>query len=517
MFNFCEFLWEHPSRNCYHLGVLFMGPRFLINDSSQTQLSFWSKTSIFILTLVLTACGGSTSKKSSDETGVVAPLPVENISDPAEETPAPSEESYQVSLIVSESTITEGASSTLTFSLNKINDSGESILIYFTHSGSADQQEDYETLGQSIEIAPNTLSTNLMLNTLDDSIVEPTELLQITLNNNSLPDNLSLSANTTVTISIRDNDTAQEAYDLTTREGSQAFYENEYLGSAFSSNGWIGKDDSSCNEGTIPRDVKDKTTRRINYYRTLVGVNTIDHDATLDTKAQKGAHVSQIQFDLGVTLTSAFHVPSDENGDWVCLDADAIEAMGNSSIAQVGNSWNAAGTIDLFIWDPGAHNSSAGHRDNIFRSDLSAVGIGATNQAVLIMAENSGNPTGMWQWPPALYVPTDILYDWEDFSRWSVRNEKAFIKWKNKTTNGAVTPAITVTNCDGDNITVQNIKLADNKLLTWEVDANTSAIVDECTYQVNISDYYLVEKEGDGAATGSLTTLSYELTLFKAE
>ena len=495
----------------------------------QTKLSLWPKISLFSLLVLLSACGGGGSdepdsavvvpipEESNDPSDTVEPDPDEGEGPDETEEPDPVEEdSYQVSLTVSETTITEGASSTLTFSLNQTNNTSQSVVVYYSLSGSS-SQDDYQELGESIEIPANTLSASLTVNTLDDSIVEATESLQISLTAQSLPENFTLVNNASVEISIRDNDSAQDSYDLTTRAGSQAFYDDEYLGSAFSANSWSGKNDNSCIEGSIPSDVKDKTTQRLNYFRTLVGVKTIDHDATLNVKAQKGAHVAQIQFDLGVTLTSAFHVPNEDNGNWICLDGDAAQAMGASSIAQVGSSWNAADTVDLFVWDPGVNNSSAGHRDNLFRSDVNAVGIGAADQAVLIMTENNGDPTGMWTWPPALYVPKQILYSWQEFSRWSVRNEKAFLKWKNKEDNGGVTPSISVTDCEGENITVQNIKIADNKLLTWEVDSNAADIVSECEYQVSIQDYYVVQEEGNGAATGSLTTLNYVTTLFNAE
>ncbi len=499
---------------------------WLAINIGQTRLSLWPKISALSLVFLLSACGGG---EGGTETPITS-SPIEETDDPLpedsntpepidDETPDPNnnEGVYQVSLTVANSIVTEGSSATLTFSLNKINDTSEVISIYYTLSGSSDTGIDYQELAGRIDIAANTTSTLLTLNTLDDSIVESTESILISLSAQSLPDNITLAENSSVEISIRDNDSVDKIYDLTTRAGSQDFYNDEYLASAFDDNNWSGGNQSTCNEGSIPSDVKDKTTQRLNYFRTLVGVNNIDHDVNLNAKAQKGGHVSQIQFDLGVTLTSAFHVPSNENGDWVCLDEDAREAMGNSSIAQVGSSWNAASTVDLFVWDPGVNNSSAGHRDNLFRSDLNAVGIGATDEAVLIMTENTGNPTGMWTWPPALYVPKEILYDWSDYSRWSVRHEKAFLKWKNKEANGSVTPVITVTNCDGGNISVQNIKIADNKLLTWEVASGAESIVSECEYQVTIADYYVVQEEGDGAATGSLSTFNYALTIFNAE
>ena len=504
-----------------------MLPSFNAKGIGQTKLSLWPKALLFSLFVLLGACGGGGGSGEPD-LGIVVPTPEEDNApndnvepDPADpdelEEPNPTEEGgYQVSLMVSESTVTEGSSAVLTVSLNRINDTGQNVVVYYNLSGSSDEN-DYQELADSVEIPVNTVSATLMLNTLDDSIVETTESLHISLNYQSLPENFSLATNASVEISIRDNDSAQANYDLTTRAGSQAFYDDEYVGSEFSTNGWSGENDNTCNEGSVPSEVKDKTTQRLNYFRTLVGVNPVAHDTGMNVKAQKGAHVSQIQFDLGVALTSAFHVPSEDNGNWICLDADASEAMGDSSIAQVGSSWNAADTVDLFVWDPGVNNSSAGHRDNLFRSDLNAVGIGATDEAVLIMTENTGNPTGMWTWPPALYVPKEILYDWGDYSRWSVRNEKAFIKWKNKEVNGSITPTISVTDCDGGNVSVQNIKIADNKLLTWEVASGAESIVSECEYQVSITDYYQVEEEGDGAATGSLSTLNYALTIFNAE
>jgi hypothetical protein len=496
-----------------------MLPPFNTRGIGPVQLKNWPKISLFSLVILLGACGGG----GSDNPVTSAPVE-ENNEEPLAEGDEPQSPGsidntgdYQLSLLAEDSILIEGDTTTLTFSLDKINDTAETMIVYYGVSGSSVSTEDFQALSGQINIPVNTASVSLTLNTLDDSIAENTESLLIELTTESLPDNVSLSSAHGVEITIRDNDGGDQSYDLTTRQGSQQFYEDEYLASAFQNNSWSGGNQNTCFPGSVPDETKNKTTQRLNYFRHLVGVNTIDHDDVLNNQAQKGAHVSQIQFDLGVTLTSAFHGPNEGNGNWICLDNDAAQAMGASSIAQVGSSWNAADTVDLFVWDPGANNSSAGHRDNLFRSDLNAVGIGATDQAVLIMTENNGDPTGMWTWPPALYVPKQILYAWQDFSRWSIRNEKAFIKWKNKESNGGITPNITVTNCEGENINVQNIKIADNKLLTWEVESNAQDIVNECEYQVTVKDYYLVQEEGNGAATGSLTEYNYSFTIFNAE
>lgn len=309
-------------------------------------------------------------------------------------------------------------------------------------------------------------------------------------------------------------------YDLSTRTGAQAYYTQTYLPTKISDgNDWNGNNINSCNAGILSESHKQKALARLNYYRSIVGSPETQNDNTMSSKAQRAAYVAQIQYDMGNSLSSSFHSPRDNAGnllDWDCLNEDAAEAFSNGNIAQHPSSLDVVFSVSLFVWDPGANNASAGHRDGLFKSNLTHIGIGASREAAVIMMKNTGNSSGIWTWPPAdIYVPSDVLSPF-DLPRWSLRNEKAWILRASKTNNENITPSVDITDCNDASVAVSNIKIADNKLLTWEVDLDYSDILDECEFNVRISNYYTTEDEGDGAATGRLGTFKYKTTIFKA-
>lgn len=308
-------------------------------------------------------------------------------------------------------------------------------------------------------------------------------------------------------------------FDLSTRAGAQAYYTQTYLPTQISNgNNWSGHNINNCSAGTLTDEHKQKALARLNYYRAIIGSPETQDDNTMNSKAQRAAYVAQIQYDMGNALTSLFHVPRDNTGnllDWNCLNEDAAEAFSNGNIAQHPSNLDVVFSISLFVWDPGANNTSAGHRDGLFKSNLTHIGIGASREAAVIMMKNINKSSGAWTWPPAgIYVPSDVLSPF-DFPRWSLRNEKAWILRASKTNNENITPSVDITDCNDASVAVSNIKIADNKLLTWEVDLDYSDILDECEFNVRISNYYTTEQEGDGAATGRLGSFEYKTTIFK--
>ena len=105
----------------------------------------------------------------------------------------------------------------------------------------------------------------------------------------------------------------EEEIVTTTKDDALTLYQDEYLLSDISNNNWTGADQGSCNPGSPGTDVLNKTIKRINYFRNIVGLDDVELDVSMNSKAQEGAYVAQLQFDVGNNLSPSFHTPS---SDW---------------------------------------------------------------------------------------------------------------------------------------------------------------------------------------------------------
>lgn len=133
------------------------------------------------LSLIFTQCGGSSSDGVADEFSAI------------------------VSMTTSSSSVSEGAgSATFTISLSETNTSGGALTIPFTFSGTATESSDFTLNESSIIIASNESSVSVEIAIADDSEIEDNETIILTLG--SLPSTLSVGNNSSVTITITDND-----------------------------------------------------------------------------------------------------------------------------------------------------------------------------------------------------------------------------------------------------------------------------------------------------------------------
>ncbi|GAA4356577.1 hypothetical protein GCM10023151_04630 [Kangiella marina] len=111
-----------------------------------------------------------------------------------------------------------GIAGQFTFSLS--NPSDTDTVVNITAGGTAVAGTDYATLVSSVTIPANTTSVNVNVLVIDDSLVEPTETVVVTLDTVS-SGNATIGAQNSATVNIADNDTASIAIgDVTVDEAN---------------------------------------------------------------------------------------------------------------------------------------------------------------------------------------------------------------------------------------------------------------------------------------------------------
>ena len=126
-----------------------------------------------------------------------------------EEDPA-SNESFEaiISIEANDISLTEGAGSgsSIMFNLDKENTSGSAINVKYTVSGTATSGEDYEALNGTAQIDAGSNSVEIPVAIIDDNELEGEESIIITLSTSNLPQGVTISGTSSVTITINDND-----------------------------------------------------------------------------------------------------------------------------------------------------------------------------------------------------------------------------------------------------------------------------------------------------------------------
>lgn len=195
--------------------------------------------------------------------------------------------------------------------------------------------------------------------------------------------------------------------DNVARATAKKLYEDHYEASRTlsSDSEWNG-DPENCNAGSVASDILTKIFQRVHYYRLAVGLNnTITENTSQSAKAQEAALMMKSNNELN-------HFPP---SSWSCYTEDGNEAAGRSNLAM----WRNAEAVDLYISEPGDANGPVGHRRWLLWPRLTAMGVGNTdNSNVLWVVGNSGSAPSdapdFISWPPADYVPSNLVYP-----RWS--------------------------------------------------------------------------------------------------
>jgi uncharacterized protein YkwD len=206
-------------------------------------------------------------------------------------------------------------------------------------------------------------------------------------------------------------DSAAEVNGLTVSPSDRGsvvnFYENVYLPVFSVPINWTGNP-ATCDAGTTSQAYTDASFDLINYYRAMVKLPPVANDVTKNASSQEAALMMSVNYRLS-------HSPTD---DWECYTLDGRTAAGRSNIALGATGPRA---IDLYIRDPGGHNTAVGHRRWILSPTRASFGIGsvgggtANANALWVIAASTTRPaTDIVAWPPRGFVPFRLVYP-----RWS--------------------------------------------------------------------------------------------------
>jgi len=191
------------------------------------------------------------------------------------------------------------------------------------------------------------------------------------------------------------------------RASVASFYDNVYSPALSVPMNWTGNP-ATCAAGSTSQAYIDASFDLINYFRAMVELPPVVNDTSKNASSQQAALMMSVNNSLS-------HYPPES---WVCYTSAGATAAGNSNIAL-----GAAGprAIALYIKDPGAGNTAAGHRRWILHPPRASFGIGSVGGATrdantlwVFAGTTSRPPVGIIAWPPKGFVPYQLVYP-----RWS--------------------------------------------------------------------------------------------------
>lgn len=198
----------------------------------------------------------------------------------------------------------------------------------------------------------------------------------------------------------------QGAIDVMNRSQVVESYQEIYR-SAEVEMGFTG-DIQNCQAGTTSLAYQNQVIERINYYRRMVGLSSVNLTPNLSSYQQAALMMA--------ANNSLSHSPP---SSWRCYTSDGASGAGSSNIA-IGTEGRRA--IDLYMDDFGENNYPVGHRRWLLNPTTSTFATGdvprANSLAVWLGSENSA-PAGkeFLMWPNEGYFPRSLL----PFSqRWSI-------------------------------------------------------------------------------------------------
>jgi uncharacterized protein YkwD len=200
--------------------------------------------------------------------------------------------------------------------------------------------------------------------------------------------------------------------DLSTRQASLDFYQQQYLPSENVTSGWVGNV-NSCSPGDSTPEFKAEVLRRINYFRAMAGVpaGVVLSDA-YNLKAQRAALIMSANNELTHTVPA----------DWQCYSADGDDAARSSNLALGAYGPDA---VSLYMNDNG--NTALGHRRWVLYPQTREMGTGDipgssghwSANDLWVFDSNLWGPRPATRdnfvaWPPPGFVPYPVV-----FSQWS--------------------------------------------------------------------------------------------------
>jgi len=253
------------------------------------------------------------------------------------------------------------------------------------------------------------------------------------------------------------------------RLSAKNLYQDYYEASRFESSDsqWSG-DESSCDPGSVPQDVKTKIFTRLSYFRKAVGLhNEVSENPVKSEKAQRAALMMKANNTLD-------HFPPNS---WKCYSAEGKEGAGNSLLTTAKN----AEAIDSYMRDAGTANGPVGHRRWLLWPNLQEIGVGNTNQANAVwVLGNAGTPPvdapEFIAWPPKGYAPRQLVY-----SRWSFSLKGADFD----------NAQVSMKDADGNSLplTIEELDTQfGDRTIVWVPEGVLTNSVEDMSYTVTISD-----------------------------
>jgi hypothetical protein len=205
--------------------------------------------------------------------------------------------------------------------------------------------------------------------------------------------------------------------DTTIREESRLLFHEEYEGTEGVDMDWTG-DHATCHAGQTSEVFRTALLRRINYFRSMAGVPSIQgFDDTYNMKAQAAALMMSVNGELS-------HTP---DPGWKCFTEAGLDGAGSSNLAMgMGAGIDA---IQAYMSDDGDGNYFVGHRRWLLFPQTRVMGTGDipsgdgydSANALWVFDHNhlmDPRPTTRDEfvaWPPPGYVPDQVVYP-----RWSL-------------------------------------------------------------------------------------------------
>ena len=198
---------------------------------------------------------------------------------------------------------------------------------------------------------------------------------------------------------------------INNREDVRQFFNLVHEAPVPASDGWTGNI-ATCTPGTVSQAYLDATLTRTNYFRTMAGVPDVTFSAADNTEAQASALIQSANGALN------HHPPSTGTGStcWTQLGSDGAGAS-NLTLGTEGPT-----AIDSLVYD----GNALGHRRNMLDPSITTMGSGSiptnngfsSSESQLVLTTPSVTRpavrTGFVAWPPAGFVPYEVVYP-----RWS--------------------------------------------------------------------------------------------------
>lgn len=308
--------------------------------------------------------------------------------------------------------------------------------------------------------------------------------------------------------------TVVPAVDTSDRAAVIELYHDWYMASVGIDSGWTGSI-LTGDPGTVSDAFLQGTLRRINYFRSMSGLNAdLTFDAASNAKCQQAAVMMSAEQNISHTPPS----------DWKWYTADADAACAASDIRLDWQGDEGALAIDKFIADDESNNTYVGHRRWLLFAGEKVMATGAvpgdgqtfpgTNATWVtnVVARPADAPAAT-SWPPSGFVPAPLV-----FRRWSFSYLNAdFSSATVKVSKNGVAQYVTQELVEYQSTADGGGQIEGDNTLVWEMPENTVSTVADESYDVTVSNVlidgspqrlkYTVTTINPDTPTVSLTTL----------